>query len=140
MGDLVKVIHVMHGDAELWTSLGEFFASRDVHKEIGGPIYSSAGTHWVIATRSGKVLGFASMRPTTTAVWLDYSYVVDSERRNGIHTRLAAAREKLARELHSDLPLRVAVRSERWENYKRRGWAVSSTRGGWVHGIMEAKS
>jgi len=34
----VKIEHVMHGDAELWARLGEFFASRDVHKALGGPI------------------------------------------------------------------------------------------------------
>src|SRR5690606_32962138 len=140
LGDPVKIEHVMHGDAELWARLGEFFASRDVHKALGGPIYSAPGSHWWIATERGKVLGFASMRPTSTAVWLDYAYVAEGARGQGIHAQLCEAREKLAAELHPDLPLRVAVRADRWRHYKRRGWTVASERGEWVHGIREVQS
>lgn len=133
----MKIIHVAHGDTELWTYLGEFFASREVHKACGGPIYSAPGTHWWIALERGKVLGFASMRPTNTAVWFDYAYVVEDARGQGIHARLTEEREKLAQAEHQDLPLRVAVKSERWKNYKQRGWKVDRKRGSWVYGSRE---
>lgn len=136
----MKVIHVMHGDAVLWTRLGEFFASREVHKALGSPIYSAPGTHWWIALERDKVRGFAALRPTNTAVWLDYSYVVEDARGQGIHARLVEERENLARELHPDLPLRVAVRSERWKHYRKRGWKVDRKRGSWVYGVREVKS
>lgn len=134
------ITHVMHGDAELWKRLGEFFVSRDIHKACGGPIYSAPGTHWWIATKRGKVIGFASMRPTTNAVWFDYAFVVEGARGQGVHARLAEEREKVARDIHPDLPLRVAVRSERWPNYEQRGWTADRKRGSWVYGIREASS
>ena len=136
MENTVKIVHVMHGDPELWELLGESFCSREVHKELGGPIYSSAGTHWWIAIERGRMIGFASMRPTTAAVWLDYGFVVESARDKGIFTRLAELRLDLAAADHPDLPLRVAVRAERWSHYRARGWKKSSQRGAWVYGEL----
>lgn len=136
----MKIVHLQHGDAELWQRLGPYLVSREVHKALGGPIYSTEGTHWWIALERGKVLGFASMRPTKSAVWYDYAYVVDDEREKGVFSALAEARDAAAVELHGDLPTRVNTRADRWSHYKRRGWTVTSERGEWIYGIREPKT
>jgi len=132
----MKTVHLTHGDAALWSLMGENFCSRAVHKEIGGPIFSTPGMHWWIATERGRVIGFASMRPTAAAVWLDYGFVVESERGKGVFAGLAQMRIDTARVDHPDLPLRVAVRADRWSKYKQRGWRKSSQRGSWVYGEL----
>lgn len=129
-----KIVHLTHGDPELWTHLGQFLVSREVHKELGGPIYSSEGTHWWVALEGVEVVGFASMRPTKAGVWFDYAYVVEGARGKGVHGQMAKAREKLANTLHPETPTKIAVRSDRWKHYKRRGWTVDRERGSWVYG------
>ena len=134
----MKIAHLQHGDPDLWTSLGEMMVSRIVDKELGGPIYSVPGTHWWVATERGKVIGFASLRPTESAVWHDYGYVVESARHRGVHAALADARDAFAAETWPSKPARVVTRGKRWKHYTKRGWQVERQRGSWVYGIRES--
>lgn len=132
----VRIQHLEHGDPRLWELIGPALASREVHRELGGPMYSAPDTHWWVALDAGVLIGFASLRLTSSAAWIDYTYVVESWRGRGLHTQVAAARDAwAAQHVAEGLPLRVAVREARWHHYEQRGWRVSSRRGSWVHGV-----
>ena len=137
MEDIMKIVHVMHGDPELWALLGESFCSRATHKELGGPIYSSPGMHWWVAVERHRMIGFVSLRPTSSALWFDYAYVVETRRGDGIFVRLAQLREVEIQAKHPGFPLRLAVRTQRWPHYQKRGWKQTSRRGSWVYGQRE---
>jgi len=134
----MKIVHLQHGDPDLWVALGEMLVARSVHKELGGPIYSATGNHWWVTRERGDVIGFASLRPTDSAVWHDYGYVVEAARHRGVHAELADARDAFAAATWPGLPARIVVRDKRWKHYKKRGWQVERQRGSWVYGIREA--
>lgn len=132
----IQIEHFEHGAAPLWAAVGRFALSREVHRELGGPMYSAPDTHWWVASaRLGEVTGFGSLRITGTAAWVDYSYVLADRRGRGVHGLLADARDAWAATHHPDLPHRVMTRRDRWHHYVDRGWSVASERGAWVHGI-----
>lgn len=125
-----------HGDDALWIAIGPFLCDRAVHKELGGPIYSTSTTTWLVARdASARVVGFASLRNSGKTAWLDYAYVVPATRSRGVFERLSAERETLAVTLK--LPLRTVLRQERWKHYRGRGWKIESTRGSWIHAVKE---
>lgn len=138
---MTTIERIEHGDPRLWTWLGPFLASRAVHRELGGALYSTAGVVWWVATNEdGDVVGFASLRTTRTAAWHDYTYVVPAARGRGVHALLAAARDAFIAERYPDLVERVATCSDRWHHYVERGWEVASERGSWVHGIRSRRA
>lgn len=129
MGHHVEVIQ--HGDQRLWPLLGPFMCSREVHKELGGPIYSNDGVTWFLAVERGDVVGFCATRETTAALWYDYAYVVPNRRGKGVFKRLAKERDKFAKNIQ--LPRRTAVCEPRWKHYEERGWQIQTVRGSWIY-------
>jgi GNAT superfamily N-acetyltransferase len=125
-----------HDQRGLWPLLGPFLCNREALKELQGPIYSADGVVWFIALERDVAVGFCSLRPTETAYWFDYAYVVPERRGRGIFSKLAAARDAHIAEL-DPLPLRVSVPERRWKHYRTRGWDEHSRRGSWVYGIRE---
>jgi GNAT superfamily N-acetyltransferase len=123
-----------HGESDLWVALGPFLTSRDVNKDLGGPIYSSEGVTWLIAYDGAQVVGFCSLRVVSGVAWHDYDYVVPSYRGKGVFSSLASARS----EIEKGLPLRAVIRESRWANYETRGWAIKSRRGSWLTVSKEA--
>jgi hypothetical protein len=140
----MKIVKFEHGNPEMFRLLGVYFCSKDVHKELGGPLYSSPGCTWFVALeyqpddkglQEEVVLGFCSMRETESSVWFDYDYVKPTHRGKGISTALSEARNKDA----VAKPVMVCVKSERWEkHYLPRGWQVKIKRGSWVYGVRTA--
>ena len=137
----MKVNTYIHGSSEqsdeaLWIALGPYLCSREVGKELGSPIYSIPGTRWFVAYNDeNRVIGFASMRITPSAVWYDYAYVESTERSKGVFTAMSTLRDFEAG-LQS-LPTRAVIREKRWNRYKERGWEISSKRGSWINIIRE---
>lgn len=132
----MKIETIPH-ESEPWLVIGRFFCDRAVIKELGGPIFSSDGSVWLVARERSKVVGFCALRETPKAIWYDYVFVVPERRGKEVFRRLAEARDRYARSLPAR-PLKVAVREERWPHYEERGWTVASRRGSWVYGTKEA--
>ena len=141
--------HVHHDnnpveDHALWAAIGPLLCHRSVHEACGGPIYSVPGVRWFIARsrqREGepsRVLGFASLRPTPSALWYDYGYVVPDVRGRGVFTKIAEARDAAALELAPTIHTRTVIRKDRWKHYKSRGWTIQSRRGSWIHAVRGA--
>ncbi len=135
----LEIKTLAHGDKRLWPLIGPFLCDREVHRELGGALYSVDGVVWFVALSRGTVVGFCSLRPTEQAYWLDYAYVVPDRRGHGVFTKLAAARDAYVFEL-PPLPRRIAVPDRRWKHYRSRGWSEHSRRGSWVYGIREIES
>ncbi len=133
----VKNLKYQHGDQDqdLWIGIGPFLVSREVHNDCGGPIYSTAGTTWILAYAGGEVVGFASLRCSKSVSYYDYGYVLPDWRKRGVYTQLADDRTVLAQSL--GLPLRTVIRAARWPHYKERGWKKLSVRGQWIHAGKE---
>lgn len=126
-----------HDDDDLWCKVGRLVTDRAVHRDLGGPIYSAEGVSWFVAVDSdGEVIGFASMRPADDTLHYDYAYVAPGKRGKGVFTRLAKMRDKWAAKSGAR-QIRTVVRQERWKHYRKRGWAVKSRRGSWVHARKE---
>jgi len=119
-----------HGEVGMWEAIGPFVASREVHKELGGPLYSDEQTTWFVAYSNKAAIGFASMREAKSATHYDYDYVAPSERSKGVYTRLAAARDEAAKKIGK--PLETLVCAPRWKHYRQAGWKKLSERGQWL--------
>lgn len=118
-----------------WVALGEFFCSRQVHRDIGGPIFSQLGTVWFVKRDEDtqEVLGFCSLSNRGTTLWYDCAYVRPEYRGTGVFTELAKARDEFATLLCK--PIKVAVKPERWHHYETRGFVREYERDGWVYGV-----
>lgn len=129
----IDVRQYSHTDAELWPQLGPLACSRQVQKELEGPVFSSPAVTWFIARDGEQVVGFAAMRVDSKGYWVEYAYVIPERRKQGIHKLLADARAKCLAEM-PEQTIRVCCKADRWKHYKNQGFVVSSERGSWVYG------
>lgn len=58
----MKIEHWTHKKWEFWNTLGPFFASAVIRRELGAPMTSDDSTTWLIAFESKEVVGFAAVR------------------------------------------------------------------------------
>lgn len=130
MGVVIK--QYRHEDAALWPLIGPFLASREVHKSLGGPVFSDADTSWWVATESKAVVGFCSLREAKGAYWLENSYVLPDSRGEGIHTKLADVRLKHLATLPSKT-VKVCCRTARWPYYEGWGFHQDQVKGDWIY-------
>lgn len=136
----MKIETHQHGDRDLWIALAPFATSRAVLAELGGPIYSTPETTWLVAYdgAAGEVVGFAAWRRTKSGVYYDYAYVVDGQRKAGIFEKLAKRRDELATAAGDTA--HAIVRKARVKHYRARGWTVQSERGQWTHLVRATKA
>lgn len=125
----IRIEALRHGDKRMWALLGPYMASREVHKELGSPIYSSESMSWLVALDRSGLVGFASLREGKDLVWYDYAYVRPDRRGEGVFSLLADERDKRAVAMASQL--RAVIREDRWHHYEARGWTITSARGSW---------
>lgn len=130
----IDIVAWADGDAELYLRLGPFAVSRQVHKEMDGPLFSAPGVKWFFALDAGRVIGFCSLRTEPAAYWFDYVYVIPERRGQGVHRRLAQARQEHLGTL-PPRPVNVCCRSRRWPHYAERGFTIKSQRGDWIYGV-----
>lgn len=123
-----------HESPKLWPLLGPLVTSRDVQKELGGPVFSSPNTTWFIAVDGKQVVGFSSLRVSPQGYWFDYTYVVPDRRKKGIHKRLAKEQDTYLATLPPQ-SLLVCTPKRRWPHYEKQGFTIQRERGSWVYGI-----
>jgi len=130
----LDIVRAADGEAQLYLWLGSFALSREVQREMDGPLTSGPGVQWFVALDEGAVVGFCSLRAERAVYWFDYVYVVPERRGQGVHTRLAQAREDYLATLppHS---VNVCCRTRRWPHYARRGFNIKRRRGDWIYGV-----
>jgi GNAT superfamily N-acetyltransferase len=136
MGDAVTVerLSCVEDAPRLYTMLGRHFASRSVHKELGGPIYDDENTLWVVMRDSAELAAFGAVRIAANGVvWLDYAYVEQRYRGTGLHSRLLDERLRIAHELGAVRIRTVTQLAAVAEMFERRGFRCTSRRGAWSY-------
>lgn len=127
----IDIVQFRHGETGLWELVGAFLCSREVLKELDGPIYSSEAVTWLVAVEDRMAVAFLTLRDTPATYWRDYAYTVPSRRSQGVHNQLAAACDAYLATL-SPKPLRVLCRQRRWPHYAARGFVIEKQRGDWI--------
>lgn len=130
----LKIKSYPHTDPELWPLIGPLLTSREVVKELAGPLYSDPKTTWWVAMIQGNVVGFCSLREGRDGYWVENSYVLPVARDDGVHAALAEARQKHVESI-PPRPMLVCCKQERWKHYKSRGFTIKQERGSWIYGI-----
>lgn len=121
-----------HTEAKLWPMIGPIVTSREVHKELGGAMFSDVRTMWWVAHEGPVVLGCCCARVTDKGIWIDNAYVVKESRKKGVHAALCVAREKWI-EKQQPSTILVCCRASRWPHFEKRGFILKSTRGSWKY-------
>lgn len=121
-----------NSDRGLWPLIGPYTTSREVHKALGGGVFSDADTTWWVAFDGDTVVGFCTLRADKNNYWLENSYVIPEARDAGVHTKLSDARLKHMATLPSRT-VKVCCRTARWAYYQERGFHQDSVRGDWIY-------
>lgn len=123
-------------DAAFWSAMGPFFTSRQVVKELEGPMYNDDNYTWIIAyDKSGKIAGFTSLNATRIGngiVECTAAYVVAEHRRKGLYRELFRQREMLGFTLGAT-ELRGVANPLSRNVFIAEGWEVVRMAGKWTH-------
>jgi len=120
-------------DREFYADMGPFFASAEVSKELGSPLYDEAGSFWVIARKAKKVVGWSVFRIRKDGVAVfDWTYVVPEWRQEGLWERLYDFKMDWLRE-RGVARVNTATSDEDMQRaFKKRGWRVRREKGAWL--------
>lgn len=114
--------------------MGPFLVSRDVRRELGVPISSDENYRWVIAMKSGSVVGFAAVELLGDIAQLRHAYVVPECRGLGIYGDMITSREKIARR-SGCRTLKAVASPNSVDALERRGYKRIKKRGKYT--VME---
>lgn len=106
----VEVVEIDNADPRFYPWLGPFLGSREVHAELGGPVYDDPGKRWWVARSGDKVVGFCALHVEGPTVKLGSAYVIPSARDEGVYSALFEARLEAAAAL--GLKMRAVVRPD----------------------------
>lgn len=110
-----------------WEEMGPHFASRERAAELGGPIYSTPTTVWLVV-RGAAWMAVEAGRPGVLTI--DWAWVAPEHRGQGVYRAL----EMEALGLDPEATIRRATRhpwlATRW---RKQGFTVRSQRGAWTY-------
>ena len=91
----MKIIKLIKSEnrEQFLLSLGDFFTQREVHDELGEPMYNTDNMVWFVAIEEEKPVGFTSYSVKDKTIKFAWSYVIPELRRNGIYKQLWEARQ-----------------------------------------------
>lgn len=130
------IMQVTDKDAAFWCAMGPMFTSRQIVKELEGPMFDDDTYTWILAIdNTGKIAGFTSL---TTAridkgiVECTAAYVMPEHRRKGLYAELFKHREMLGFALGAT-ELRGVANPISKHVFDGAGWEVVRTAGKWTH-------
>jgi GNAT superfamily N-acetyltransferase len=129
-----QVTTLAGGTREFYCRMGQFFASRQVIKELEGPMYDDKSYVWFIATQGSEIVAFSSVRfeEDKNIASFGITYVMPAHRRKGLYAhlfalKLAACQDREVREVRGLAnPASCAV-------FERNGFTLARTAGKWSH-------
>jgi GNAT superfamily N-acetyltransferase len=126
----------VYQDAAFWSVMGPFFTSRQVVKELEGPMYNDDNYTWIIAyDKSIEIAGFTSLnaaRMGNGIIECTAAYVVAAHRRKGLYRELFRQREMLGFALGAT-ELRGVANATSRNVFVSEGWEVVRMAGKWTH-------
>ena len=123
-------------DAEFWRTMGPLFTSKQIIKDLEGPMFDDDTYHWIIVYDDNyKIAGFTSL---TTAridkgiIECTAAYVLPEHRHNGVYRELFKQRALLGFELGA-VELRGVANPTSKKVFEDAGWKATRTAGKWTH-------
>lgn len=120
----VTIVEITNEHPNFYRWIGPFLGSREVHAELGGPVYDDVGKRWWVAfdTAAHDVLGFCALTVVGPTVHLGSAYVVPAAREAGVYAQLFEARLRAAVEM--GMKIRAAVRPDAKKLFVRHAFKV----------------
>lgn len=120
-----------HSTPGFWPLMGPFFASREIAKELGGPVYSSDTKRWLVALDEAGVAGWFGVEAARPGrLDFDWSWIRPDRRGQGLFRQLEAA--ALALDPEATI-YRATCRDWLAERILRQGFEERKPRGVWRH-------
>lgn len=120
---------------DFYCRMGRFFASRQVVKELEGPMFDDVGYVWMIAMKDGKIAGFSSCRLDELNKGIAHfgvTYILLEHRRKGLYRHLFELKEQLCIR-HKPKLLRGLANPLSKNVFEQNGWKVQRTAGKWTY-------
>lgn len=114
-------------DEAFYPTLGPFLGRREVHRELGGPIYDEDERTWYVALERGRVAGFCSAKATSAGAVYQSAYVRPEHRKRDVYQQLWAARDA-----EWPGPARATVTPASQQVFLDHGFHVHATKGRFV--------
>ncbi len=116
----IRITKMTNESAGFYELIGPFLGSRDVHRDLGGPLFDDPGKIWFVARRGRRLVGFCALAEEGSHAVLKSAYVLPDERGQQIYDALFRARLAYAEEL--GLPMRSVVTSAAIGTFRRYGF------------------
>lgn len=116
-------------DRHFYCQMGRFFSSKEVIKELEGPICDSEGHYWLLVKSGIEIVGFASCRDAGNGLWWYCdAWIHPEHRRNGLYRKLFTLREAFCVE-QGALVLKGTALPHSRALFEESGYTVTSQRG-----------
>lgn len=134
LGDYTFVL--VDKNAAFWVAMGPLFTSKEIVKELEGPMFDDDTYSWIIAYDADEnVAGFTSLtvaRIDKGVAECTAAYVMPDHRRKGLYRELFRQREKLGFELGAKELRGIANPTSKYV-FEDEGWEVARMAGKWTH-------
>lgn len=120
---------------DFYCRMGRFFASKQVVKELEGPMFDDEHYVWLLAMKDGKIAGFSSCRLDELNKGIAHfgvTYVLPDHRRKGLYRHMFELKEQLCIK-HNPAFLRGLANPLSKKVFEDRGWATTRLAGKWTY-------
>jgi GNAT superfamily N-acetyltransferase len=84
-----EILLTDNSDHGFYCSMGKFFSSKEIIKELEGPIFDADNYRWLVVKLNAEIVAFSSCRDAGGGVWwFNQTWVHPSHRRKGIYRKL----------------------------------------------------
>ena len=128
----MDILLMTNAHPDFYRLIGPFLGCREVHKEMGGPLWDDLQKYWWIACDPQKaVLGFAAVLCKADGRICHFcsAYVLPAYRKQGIHALLIDARLSYCRASQPIALLTVTANHLSLNAYLQRGFVTTRKNG-----------
>lgn len=126
---------------DFYCRMGRFFASKQVVKELEGPMFDDVHHVWLLAIKEGEIAAFGAVRFDEIGKGvanLTVVYVLPEHRRKGLYRHLFSLREQMCINRGAKL-IRGLANPISKTVFEQSGYAISRVAGKWTHFQKEVK-
>lgn len=120
---------------DFYCRMGRFFASKQVVKELEGPMYDDEHYVWLLAMQDDRIVGFSSCRFDEMDKGIAHfgvTYILLEHRRKGLYRHLFRLKEALCFR-HKPKFIRGIANPVSKVVFDERGWTATRQAGKWTY-------